>query len=1211
MVNSSSDPSNINPSQDWGYKFIGNAADDFIREIEGFDALAGYSEYRDRRRHAENLMQDLFGEQPHLFYVSRQGRGRNQNEERWKLITATDRDDIPYPSRLRDLEKKLELKAFVSVDDNLACLRINSVRSLQINQERTDTFIQTFLLRLRSNYRDHIGVTQIAINLMATMPHGQAYIPTEEQLEAWKAYVEIEERKAKERQFRVPFVSHNYGRATKNITFTVNDTSATNGGQINNIQIPDNDFWTRANRARNENVKILDNPNSVGRELGTIRSIDCDRNSITISLDDDLVDDINLGRYSLPQQGIISFEPSGSLAEINRKRRALEQLERGNTQNPYLGQFLFDVSQAREPQRTIEIAQQDLLLLNINPSQKLAVETVLSAPDLALIQGPPGTGKTTVIAEICYQIALRGGRTLIASQANLAVDNALSRFKHNRNIRAVRKGKKNSVGIEGEPFLEDRVVATWLQGTSIDCQQRLDAKRETVSVINRLLASSEQFHIYLTAENNFEPEQQKLQQQRDSYVSEIANQQSVIRSSLHDLQGLFPSVNLEQIEIGVDYDLIYRTIDRCLDEIDRWSSTAKGQLREVLEECLKHCRYANTGSIQLSNSLQILASTSTYRPWDRSLQKNIDRFNELVDLHKRYDQAYTIASEIDMRIRDLKFLSLTPLSEELIFQVTHKLEIDRFDSMTAIERIKQVTNDNIHRLSQPVTIWMSAIDWILDFGYKRKLWQNPSQRATIIATLNAVRRQAPNIVQSFNPANIDTTLISISKDCIKNILDSTHTWLNQTKIGAKNFERYLSQLSQIDTQLSEQIKEIETHRHWWTEYWHSIPARFRPEVFGTNLFDIEFLNRFTSQFNNWNQELQDTQVYLERYENIISDWVSRLTDTSEQHRQELKRIYLDNANVIGITCSQSAQREFAQEFTEFDVVIIDEVSKCTPPELLIPALKAKKLVLVGDHRQLPPMIDNSTIVEIAEELGNTTAELDYLRESLFKSLFESAPESIKTMLSIQYRMHPNIMEAINQFYDDRLECGLDNPDRDRAHHLKNSFVEDDHHIVWVQMPQNNDFRERKEGTSYSNEKEVQAIEKICYQLEQAWGSKVEQGQPRKEVGIITFYLPQLRLIEDIIQHNRFPSLHIRTGTVDRFQGMEKQVIIVSMVRNNDSGNIGFAKSPERVNVAFSRSQQLLIIVGCHSLFTQSSIYSNVSDVVRLNGGLIDVSQFFQ
>ena len=194
---------------------------------------------------------------------------------------------------------------------------------------------------------------------------------------------------------------------------------------------------------------------------------------LKISLDSEIFDSLAEGHYCLPQEGLLSFEAVGDLVQIGWKKKALRNLERGRTQNPYLGQFLFDASQAREPREAVQIQPQDLLLENINSSQKAAVETVLSAPDLALIQGPPGTGKTTVIAEICYQVALRGGRTLIASQANLAVDNALSKLQHNPAIRAVRKGNKNSVGLEGEPFLEENVIKNWLQNTSADCEQRL------------------------------------------------------------------------------------------------------------------------------------------------------------------------------------------------------------------------------------------------------------------------------------------------------------------------------------------------------------------------------------------------------------------------------------------------------------------------------------------------------------------------------------------------------------------------------------------------------------------------------------------------------------------------------------------------------------------------------------------------------------------
>ena len=107
----------------------------------------------------------------------------------------------------------------------------------------------------------------------------------------------------------------------------------------------------------------------------------------------------------------------------------------------------------------------------------------------------------------------------------------------------------------------------------------------------------------------------------------------------------------------------------------------------------------------------------------------------------------------------------------------------------------------------------------------------------------------------------------------------------------------------------------------------------------------------------------------------------------------------------------------------------------------------------------------------------------------------------------------------------------------------------------------------------------------------------------------------MRKIDERLQPQLFPSLDIRTGTVDRFQGMERPVVIVSMVRNNDQGDVGFAKKPERVNVAFSRAQELLVIVGCHDLFTRQggkvgNMYLEISQTVNIQGGFVDFSRFF-
>ncbi|NJR47357.1 MAG: AAA family ATPase [Hyellaceae cyanobacterium CSU_1_1] len=510
-----------NSYEDWGYKFTYKASKNFVLDIE--PALEENLEFQNPQDIAEQLMFDLFGQTHHLFYLTRQGQGKEIGEQIWGLTIATDSDGLELPERLE--KRGLTLGLIAAVNSNgYGGLKILSTRLLLKHKGKQDAFSAPFYLRLRSNYKYGIGVPQKAIERITVLPLLPTP-PTEEQLKAWKAFLKVEERLAREKQFCVTFVSHNYGEATRNITFKIDPRSATVDSQAEN-SITLDEFWQRAKRARNQNIKLRENNSRDrdGRELGTIEFIDSERNLLKISLDSGIFDSLAEGHCSLPQEALLSFEAVGDLVQIGWKKKALKNLEKGWTQNPYLGQFLFDASQAREPRENIQIQPQDLLLKTINSSQKAAVETVLSAPDLALIQGPPGTGKTTVIAEICYQVALRGGRTLIASQANLAVDNALSRLQHNSAIRAVRKGNKNSVGIEGEPFLEENVVKTWLQNTSADCEQRLNEKLELAKILRQLLASSEQFAMYQITEEKFQPKQKQLIAHQEILEANYQNQ---------------------------------------------------------------------------------------------------------------------------------------------------------------------------------------------------------------------------------------------------------------------------------------------------------------------------------------------------------------------------------------------------------------------------------------------------------------------------------------------------------------------------------------------------------------------------------------------------------------------------------------------------------------------------------------------------------------
>jgi superfamily I DNA and/or RNA helicase len=390
------------------------------------------------------------------------------------------------------------------------------------------------------------------------------------------------------------------------------------------------------------------------------------------------------------------------------------------------------------------------------------------------------------------------------------------------------------------------------------------------------------------------------------------------------------------------------------------------------------------------------------------------------------------------------------------------------------------------------------------------------------------------------------------------------------------------------------------------------------------------------------------EYVAQRYDRLIADWVTHLGNLSEDEKRKLQEVYIKNANVIGITCGQAPKLtpKELRTFASFDTIIIDEVSKATAPELLLPAIKGKKLILIGDQHQLPPMIEDKTLAQMAEESGK---EYRFLDRSYFKERYKEAPDAIKRMLSIQYRMHPDIMAAINQFYQRPLECGLNQPDIERDHQLESALVRKNRHLIWVTPPlvsahaqkqrsqtilvrnrtsgrevfryqsNYNSFGEEADGTSYKNYREVEIIEKICEEFQRIWTLKKAAGAERKEIGVITFYAAQEKLLYDrLLSRNdnssRFPALNVRVGTVDRFQGMERAVIIVSMVRNNSQRDIGFARRDERINVAFSRAQELLVIVGCHDLFCGTARYeeaieryNNVSKIVEKRGDFIDVS----
>ncbi|MBD2167339.1 translation initiation factor IF-2 N-terminal domain-containing protein [Calothrix membranacea FACHB-236] len=1429
-------------SEDWGYMFVNSTIDSLIRHLAGADAVAEYPDFSERREYAHELMWECVGQNPCLFYLRRKGAGRAAKEEIWELIIATDSENSKLPLRLQKLGKTLGFKAAVH-PNGYEGLRILSAYLLPIARGNNDAYAVPLRLRLLPNHEHHIGIPSTVFTHIANTPICGDFVPTEEQLKAWKAFLQIEEKIAQARQFCVPYRNHNYN-FKRRISFQIDVNSATLDGSPENLLDVEN-FWERVRKAKNEDLKLFETAPTgrnwqQSRLLGSLEEIDIKNRIISIRLERDFADYMTSGRYQLPDTGFLCFEAVGDIKQIQRKKKALDDLNNGRTQNPYLGNFLFDAAQARPIHKTVELAVEDLLLSSANPGQKAAVETVLSAEDLVLIQGPPGTGKTTVIAEICYQVALRGGRTLIASQANLAVDNALSRLVHNPVIRAIRKGRAEKVGEEGQPFLEDQVIGTWLDNTAIDCETSLSNRRQNLENYRQLLALYPRFTAYVQAEEEFQVNQEELTQKRAKLTVNLQQQAALYQDALgkkteietliSGLENLLDSpsiVNWEAPEItnflphlrsytegntlvkdflvnvakaitltdklgflrpqcgafglavwlrdtvakGIpDFKtaLIYaqsatvamlevaaavqvfkqhssnlqqlqkdnqqffskqhslqqtiqnwetrkQELESVIAAVKEWKATANTRLSEILNNARQTNQPLTIELMQLppelvmlANSLKISLMPSNYivnlPDWDLLakaiayeiegeytdrkgrqhsfsyfLQQNFSKIPLVLKMSDR-----TQWQEIAQQINNYQYLTqnqrktivdaaqiflnriqqtydalweannseatLTKITQELIESILSNARQCVFKVKTEIEQHLQHLQQQLNELHNHET----APQQVLNIQNNTEAARQDAnvKLARAINTLQELNQQ-PNIPQKLRTL-VDQYLTTQAKiwEHPQEFSKHVHTWINQlsqlenlitslepfavlenikfslieqltilqeeTTIFQQQIETLKVKLAKISeqTQPEEVSETLLLERNWWQIEWQGISDKFRLANSPTDLFHLEFLHSIKAQFDAWQEQLTQDELYLNRYSNFIQDWIEKVRNPSERDRHDLRQVYLDNANVVGITCVQAANRDFSEEFQCFDVVIIDEVSKCTPPELLIPALKGKKLVMVGDHRQLPPMLDTSTLEEVVQEIGSSREELQFLEESLFKSQFEDADQSIKQMLTTQYRMHPNIMGAINQFYEGKLECGISQPDIKRAHDLTGEIIQPQHHLLWVKMPREDAFQEQREGTSLFNLQEIDVIEALCQQFENTWAAKVACGEPRKEIAVITFYGAQLRKIDERLQTELFPSLQIRTGTVDRFQGMERPVVIVSMVRNNNKGDVGFAQKSERVNVAFSRAQELLVIVGCHDLFTKQpgkvgNMYSEVANVVSHHGGFVDVSHILK
>ncbi|HEY0752525.1 MAG TPA: AAA domain-containing protein [Ktedonobacteraceae bacterium] len=1499
------------PQMVWSYQLWDEAASNLLRVLGGDAGKELLAQWQTGQRtthlrqeianRAIDLLTEMGGREGFLWYVSRLRVDEdNLEEEIWELTLAT--DSPTFPQLLAGLKKTVCLKCKMHREGK-GRLKIVGVRFLAEEEGYKNLVSLPVLIRLTSSVQGYTGISQELIEQIRDLPIESHHELDANQLKGWQALLDFQSGQTRKGQYWIGYTGHSYREGTSRVTFFLDKEDARNSEKD---LIPYQDFFKRALDSRTERLKLFPALPTTARswrwrdqEIGTLEQLNQDKGTFEISLMSKRAASLRRGADVLPPSGYLHFDAGGEMAQINQHQDALEDLKQGKSTNPLLADFFFDATKARKAKVSKHLQPSDLLSGTCNSGQIAAIEAALAVPDLLLIQGPPGTGKTTVIAEICYQVALGGGRTLIASQSNLAVDNALSRIMHSPQVRALRKGNIESVESEGLDFTEERVVQKWLINTAGACQSKLEKRNQNIAFFKDLLDNAERFARYSSREIAGERVLEDLQLRQKRVAQNISAIEARIAQQLEEEQRYLPLQRaiaaiqsgmsaLSETEIDAVFQyLLAETADKRLfiGRINEGLSMLKeagltppagGQLLRCavwLKETVDARDQSWSKSEQLLRqtweeiaSLRLVAQSQTdlaqaIKEKKKQVEGRLDQINALFktmqgieDEQRGLARAQEVLKTLPADGGSVSSILREQVSAEINAQLAaphpfsalempkifpaelvvvlmkkpgaslldkwrsaeqaihaqlqkHLPEIKAYftardklaycgryldnelaafsaekqqarevqpaafqpiqDSTAFLQQVSQLENRlrafHEARDKNPEGFLSEQRQWqVLGFLLENNAWRVLAQKSensiygktrTAITDFitNIARELFAALKQWFNQEALEIDAryqelqrqkTQLREECQelqrqyqeeeeqaaqkKVAFETSAGWLadllrevsrrddlpqslralaQRNASGALAFaeeygtayqrwtsetqrlrklvaefwqelkaagEKLQGQLVPIQGALEEQQQslsastrerdeleaavqsdaaDLSTERQWWQSLWETIPEKLRPTMPGEGIFSYAFLETVQHQFSSWQHELEIEEKYARQYNGLIADWVKDLGTLSESDRQELQNVYIKNANVIGITCGQVYKLSAGElrKFASFNVVIIDEVSKATPPELLLPALKGKKLILIGDHHQLPPMIEDKTLDQMAEENDQDPASYRYLNQPYFAQRYNEAAEENKRMLSIQYRMHPDIMAAINQFYERPLECGLNKPEIERDHQLESGLVRKSKHLIWVTTPlvpahgqgsrsrkvsarnkttgrevlayqsRYEHFGERKVKTSYVNEREVEIIERICTEFQRIWSLKRAEGFEPKDIGIITFYAEQARLLRETLlprsgKDTRFDALNIRIGTVDSFQGMERAVIIVSMVRNNTQRDIGFAKRDERINVAFSRAQQLLMIVGCHDLFCNTTRreqaaerYSHVSRIVKNRGEFIDVS----
>lgn len=304
-----------------------------------------------------------------------------------------------------------------------------------------------------------------------------------------------------------------------------------------------------------------------------------------------------------------------------------------------------------------------------------------------------------------------------------------------------------------------------------------------------------------------------------------------------------------------------------------------------------------------------------------------------------------------------------------------------------------------------------------------------------------------------------------------------------------------------------------------------------------------------------------------------------LADARRLEDQAAERI-LESADAVVSTTSIDAKVIGGRRF---GLLVIDEACQSSEPGCWVPLVRADRVVLAGDHRQLPP-----TIVSVQ-------AAREGFGVSLFERLTSEHGEDILRLLDIQYRMNSAIMEfSSRELYDGRLIADSSASDRvlaDLPGVQRNELTETPLALIDTSGAGYSEQLE-PDGESRMNKEEAELVIKFVASLREA-------GVAAAAIAVITPYSAQVRYLRRVMEERGIEGVEI--DSVDGFQGREKEAIIISTVRSNDAQEIGFLADIRRMNVALTRARRKLVVIGDGATLSAHPFYARLFEYFEKQG----------